>query len=250
MQRRQTIVDILVADMTARLVGRISAIYRYPVKSMSLESLDSIDVGWNGLAGDRRWAFVRESLVRSGFPWLTIRERPDMWRYQPRFVEPDKPELSATMVRTPSGEELDVADPALAAELGVGVRVIRQNRGVFDTMPISLITTRTVDAISRITGSNLDARRFRPNFLIEPVDGVDFTEDSWVGSVLQVGAMKVRVDQRDKRCVMVNVDPDTTERDPSVLRAIAQERQACLGVYGSTVEPGRVSVDDSVTIKT
>ena len=61
--------------------------------------------------------------------------------------------------------------------------------------------------------------------------------------------MRMRVDQRDKRCVMVNVDPETTERDASVLRAIARDRQSCLGVYGSTVEPGRISVGDSVIIE-
>lgn len=60
--------------------------------------------------------------------------------------------------------------------------------------------------------------------------------------------MRMRVDQRDGRCVMVNIDPATTERDPAVLRAIARERESCLGVYGSTVQPGRVSVGDRVLI--
>ena len=59
----------------------------------------------------------------------------------------------------------------------------------------------------------------------------------------------MRVDQRDERCVMVNVDPDTTARDPRILRAIAQERDACLGVYGTPVQPGTVRVGDAVTIQ-
>lgn len=236
--------------MPPRVVGQIASIFRYPVKSMALEPVDSVDVDWNGLAGDRRWAFVRDSLVRSGFPWLTIRERPEMWKYQPYFAEPDRPNVSVTIVRTPTGEELDVVDPRLAAELGDGVRVIKQNRGIFDTMPLSLISTRTVDAIAHLSGVPLDARRFRPNFLVEPIDDIDFVEDTWVGTALKIGSMTMRVDKRDKRCVMVNVDPDTTERDPSILRVIAQERQACLGVYGTTVEPGRVSVGDPVSIET
>lgn len=172
-----------------------------------------------------------------------------MWHYRPRFVEPERPELSPTMVRTPSGEELDVVDPSLAAQLGQGVRVIKQGRGIFDTMPLSLISTRTVDAISALTGSQLDALRFRPNIVVETLDDSEYPEDGWVGSVLNFGGMKMRVDQRDKRCVMVNVDPESTERDPSILRAIAQDRQACLGVYGSTVQPGRLSVGDSVIIE-
>jgi uncharacterized protein len=69
-----------------------------------------------------------------------------------------------------------------------------------------------------------------------------------VGEVLRIGEMRMRIDKRDKRCVMINVDPVTTERDPSILRAVAQERQSCLGVYGNVVEPGRVSLGDTVTI--
>jgi hypothetical protein len=60
--------------------------------------------------------------------------------------------------------------------------------------------------------------------------------------------MQMRVDKRDKRCVMVNVDPVTTTLDPSVLRSIAQERQSCLGVYGTTVLPGRVAIGDTVNL--
>jgi uncharacterized protein YcbX len=60
--------------------------------------------------------------------------------------------------------------------------------------------------------------------------------------------MRMRVDQHDERCVVVNVDPVTTERDPSILRKIAQERDSRFGVYGSVVEPGRIAVGDRVTL--
>jgi len=145
--------------------------------------------------------------------------------------------------------EANPADPALAAELGAGVRVMKQDRGVFDVLPLSVLTTRTVAALGALTGTRLDAVRFRPNLLVDAGDGEGFPEDEWVGAVLRIGALRLRVDQRDKRCVMVNVDPHTTRRDPSVLRAIARERAACLGVYGSTVAPGRVSVGDEVVLE-
>jgi uncharacterized protein YcbX len=237
------------AHVVSHVVGRVAGIWRYPVKSMGAESLDAVDVSWHGLAGDRRWAFVRHGTTRSGFPWLTIRERPDMGHYRPSFVDPDRPDASPTMVRTPSGRDLDVVDPALAGELGPGVRVLKQDRGVFDTMPLSLITTRTIAGLGALVGTDLDVLRFRPNLLIEPLDDAPFSEDAWVGRVLCIGGLRMRVDQRDQRCVMVNVDPVTTERDPSVLRAIARHRQACLGVYGSTVRAGRVALGDSVLLE-
>lgn len=235
--------------MTSLVVGRLSAIFRYPVKSMAAEPMDDVDVGWNGLVGDRRWAFVRDGLERSGFPWLTIRENPDMWRYRPRFVEPDRPDLSQTMVRTTSGDELDVVDPALAEQLGYGARVIKQGRGIFDTMPLSLISSQTITTLGSLVGEELTTLRFRPNFVIDADGDVEFPEDQWVGKTLRIGNIRMRVDQRDKRCVMVNVDPSTTTRNPEILRAIARERNACLGVYGTTVEQGRVTVGDTVAVE-
>jgi uncharacterized protein len=234
--------------MSEREVGRVAGLFRYPVKSMAAEPLEAVEVSWHGLAGDRRWAFIRDGLVRSGFPWLTIRERPDMGHYRPAFREPGRPNASPTVVHTPSGAELDVVDPALAAELGDGVRVLKQHRGIFDVLPLSLITTRTIADLDALVAPGLEVRRFRPNLLVEATGDGAFPEDAWVGEVLQVGGLRLRVDQRDERCVMVNVDPDTTERDPEVLRAIARERQACLGVYGSTVVPGRVAVGDPVVL--
>jgi uncharacterized protein len=231
-----------------RIVGRVAALWRYPVKSMGAEALVEAEVSWNGLAGDRRWAFVRDGMARSGFPWLTLRERPGLSHYRPWFVEPERPNASRTMVRTPAGNEFDVADPALATELGAGVRVIKQDRGVFDTMPLSVITTQTIAGLGALTGSELDVLRFRANLLIEAVADDAFPEDAWVGCVLHIGGLRMRVDARDKRCVVVNIDPVTTRRNPAVLRAIANDRQACVGIYGSTVQPGRVAVGDVVAM--
>jgi len=231
------------------VVGRVAALWRYPVKSMGAEELDGVEVSWHGLAGDRRWAFIRDGQVRSGFPWLTMREWPELAHYRPRFAEPDRPDASVTLVRTPSGGEFDVADPALVAELGPGVRVIKQDRGVFDTMPLSLLSTQTVAALGRLVGTELAPTRFRPNLLVDAPGG-DFPEDAWVGRVLRIGALRLRVDQRDQRCVMVTIDPLTLQRDPAVLRAIARERDNRLGVYGSAVRPGRVVVGDPVELET
>ena len=230
------------------VVGHVAALWRYPVKSMAGEELDGVEVSWHGLAGDRRWAFIRDGQVRSGFPWLTIRERPELAHYRPRFAEPDRPNASPTLVRTPAGGELDVADPALAAELGPGVRVIKQDRGVFDTMPLSLLTTQTLASLGRLVGADLAAERFRPNLVVDARGG-DFPEDAWVGRVLRIGGLRMRVDQRDQRCVMVTVDPVTLARNPAILRAIARDRDARLGVYGSTVEPGRVAMGDPVELE-
>lgn len=231
-------------------VGGVVGLWRYPVKSMGGEALTEVDVSWHGLVGDRRWAFIRNGVALSGFPWLTLRERGDMSHYHPSFVEPTRPDKSPLVVRTPAGGILDIENPALAEELyPSGVRLIKQDRGVFDTFPLSLITTRTIARLAETVGTQLDVQRFRPNILVEATDEADFPEDAWVGCVLRVGAMRMRIDKRDGRCVVITIDPETAERNPAILRAVASDRQGCLGVYGSTVEPGRVALNDPVLIE-
>lgn len=233
-----------------RHVGRVVGLWRYPVKSMGAEALAEVDVSWHGLAGDRRWAFIRNGAVQSGFPWLTLRERGDLSHYRPSFVEPARPDKSPLVVRTPSGDVFDVADSALWEELYPnGVRLIKQDRGIFDTFPLSLITTQTIDRLAETVGTQLDVRRFRPNILVEAADAAVFPEDRWVGCVLRIGGMRMRVDKRDGRCVVITIDPETTERNPAILRTVASHRQGCLGVYGSTVEPGSVALNDAVVIE-
>jgi uncharacterized protein len=226
-------------------LARVAQLRRYPVKSMGAESLESVALGWYGLAGDRRWGFLRPGLERSDFPWLTIRERADMGGYRPRFADPSRPDDSRTLVTTPDGQELDVVDPRLAAALGDGVRVIKHKRGAFDAAPVSLISLATVRAISDGAGVSPDVRRFRPNIVVD-AGNAPYEEDAWVGQVLRIGEAEVRIDRRDQRCVVVDVEPTTFRRQPGLLRAIVQRREGCLGVYGTTVAPGRITVGDAV----
>ncbi|MEP6547372.1 MAG: MOSC N-terminal beta barrel domain-containing protein [Gammaproteobacteria bacterium] len=233
-----------------KLVGRVAGLWRYPVKSMGPEALAEVNVSWHGLAGDRRWAFIRNGVTQSGFPWLTLRERRDMSHYLPSFTDPTQPDRSPTVVRTPSGVVFDVADPKFGADLCPGgARVIRQDRGIFDTFPLSLITTQTIAQLGDAIGAELDVQRFRPNILIEATEAAAFPEDTWVGCILHVGGFRMRVDKRDGRCAVITINPVTTDRNPAILRAVANDRQGCLGVYGTTVEPGRVSTNDPVLVE-
>lgn len=173
-----------------------------------------------------------------------------MGDYRPSLTDPGKPDTSPTLVRTPTGQVMDVTDPALARELHPdGARVIRQSRGVFDTFPLSLITTQTIASLGEMVGEPLDVRRFRPNILVEARSDEPFAEDDWVGSVLRIGAARARIDKRDGRCVIITIDPETHVRTPAILRSVASQREGCLGVYGSAVEPGRIAVNDVVSIE-
>lgn len=245
------------------VVGTLAQLWRFPVKSMAGEALAESAVGRHGLAGDRRYAFIRPHLQRSGFPWLTIREKVELVHYSARFADPSQPDRSVTLVTNPAGLERDVVDPALCAELGEGVTMIKQDVGVFDTAPLSLLSLQTISSLAALVSRagapdqpSLATLRFRPNLVVDvdpaATGGAAFPEDEWVGRLLQIGepgrGLTVRIDARDQRCVMINVDPATGARDPAILRTVAAERQARLGVYASTVSPGHLAVGDQVML--
>ena len=235
-------------SIAGRQVGLVTGLWRYPVKSMAAEALTSAELSWAGLAGDRRWAFVRPASAASGFPWHTIRENPAMALYVPRLLDPERPDRSAIEVRAPGGGSCALTDPDLGDDLGAGLRIMRLNRGLFDAMPVSLITTTTVSALCALAGVPDSELRFRPNFVVTPMPDAPFAEDDWVGCSLRIGAAVVRVDRRDSRCVIVNVDPRTGRQDGPMLKTIGRYREMCAGVYGTTVVPGPVNLGDPVTI--
>ncbi|BDC50339.1 molybdenum cofactor sulfurase [Bryobacterales bacterium F-183] len=238
---------------TVAVVGTVRALYRYPVKSMAAEPLESVYVGWHGLAGDRRWAFLRPNSEGSGFPWMTIREKPDMWQYRAVFADPADVEGSKMLVRTPDGREFEVTDPELASELGDGVRVMKQYSGIFDTFPLSLLSVQSVDGLASLIEGNpaLTPLRFRPNLVIDSSDATSpFPEEGWESCTLRIGEARIRLNARDQRCMMVNVNPDApADANPAVLRTIAKQRNARFGMYGGAMLPGRVSVGDPVLVE-
>ena len=153
------------------------------------------------------------------------------------------------MVRAPDGGRDDVTDPRLAAELAPCSRVMRLDRGAFDAMPVSVISDSTVSALctlARVPGNEL---RFRPNVVVTLDSGAPFEEDGWVGSAVRIGAAVVRMDRRDSRCIIVNVDPARGLPDSHLLKVIGTTRDACAGVYGTTVRPGLIRVGDPVVVE-
>ena len=234
--------------MSLQEVGVVRKIYRYPVKSMAGAELATTAVGWHGLADDRRFAFRRAG-DPSGFPWLTATKLPGLVSYQAYFAPG-----GGVRVVTPAGEDLDLASDALrrqlAAEHGVEVELMRLDQGIYDEAKLSLISSATIAAISAAAGVAPDARRFRPNLLIEPAEDRPFVEDAWVGQVLAFGsaddAPAMHVSMLDLRCSMVNLDPDTAASDPRVLKATGRLNNVNAGLYGTPVRIGTVAVGDRV----
>jgi uncharacterized protein YcbX len=236
-------------------LGRISAIFRYPVKSMAGELLDVARLSWHGIEGDRRFAF-RRLTDKSGFPWLTASKLPQLLLYKPFGLDSDAAEPLPTHVRTPDGKEYELRSAELREEIssrhGSDVELMNLKHGVFDEACISVITLGTVRSVERESGRDLNLRRFRPNVVIERDSAEPFEEDGWVGRTLMFGegnsAAAIGVTMRDERCVMVNFDPDTAERDSAVMKTVVRLNGNYAGVYGTVVKAGELRVGHVVTL--
>lgn len=237
-------------------IGHVETIFRYPVKSMGGERLEVAELGWHGLDGDRRLAFRRMD-DRSGFPWLTASKLPDLLLFSPQRRAGGAQGGLPTHVRTPDGEEMPVFGEDLAAEVGrrygSPVQMMQLRHGIFDDASISVIAVDTAREIGRLAGRNLDVRRFRPNVVVRLLRSSPFQEDEWLGGVLSFGegdgSPAVTVTMRDVRCSIVNLDPDSANPAPEVLKAVVRANQNNAGIYGTVTRTGRLAVGQTMFLR-
>jgi uncharacterized protein YcbX len=234
-------------------IGHVEAIFRYPVKSMAGERLETANMGWHGLEGDRRLAFRRTD-YHGGIPWLTATKLPELLLFAPHGSEDSADGNLPTQIRTPDGEDMPVFGDELARDVGrrhgAPVQMMQLDHGIFDEASISVIAVDTVHEISRLAGQSPDVRRFRPNVVVRLRQPGAFQEDEWVGGVLSFGegddAPAVAVTMRDVRCSMVNLDPDSARAAPEVLKTVVRAHQNTAGIYGTVTRIGRLAVGQTI----
>ena len=240
-----------------RYIGHIHELVRYPVKSMAGIPTQSAYLGWHGLNGDRRFAFRRLNDT-GGFPWLSASRLPELLMYQPLGLEDNAEEPTPTHIRTPEGLHLELEskelEKSISTELRSAVGLMKLKHGIFDEASVSVINLATISAIGRDLETNLDTRRFRANILIESDATEPFVEDSWIGGTLVFGdtavGPTVSVTLRDLRCVMVNLDPDTSKSDSRVMKSVIRLNDNYAGAYGTVTRTGQLSVGQSVSLIT
>jgi len=259
------------------VVGSVESLWRYPVKSMRGEALDAAFVGFAGVYGDRIYA-IRNSTAEAGFPYLTGREQREMLLYQPRFRDADKaaapPNLTAAEeiepgigsiyadmeelgvdVVAPDGTVLAIDDPQLRERLGVendkagDLEILRSHRSMTDCRPVSLISLQTVDQLREESGGPVDKRQFRANVYADLADASGFAEDDFVGKTLRIGdKVTIAVLERDPRCAMITLDPETGKSNPFALRHVAKTRDGMAGVYAAVLAEGMIRTGDEIAL--
>ncbi|MGN8345565.1 MOSC domain-containing protein [Pseudomonas sp. SMV71] len=253
---------------------RLSALYRYPLKSGKGQSLQGIGLDKLGLDGDRRWMLVDEGTGR----FLTQRAVAKMSQLSALWNETGGLTLSA-----PGHGAIDVPLPVTVEEQRRGVIIWRDTLRVPDAgdeaaawvsdfignptrlvhvpvelarttaagygkdddkvafadgFPLLLIGQASLEDLSNRVGRPLDMLRFRPNLVVEGSEA--FAEDGW--KRIRIGEVEFRLVKPCSRCIMTTVDPHTGERDPN------REPFATLQHYRSTPDGamfGQNLVNDS-----
>src|SRR5438128_6864323 len=257
------------------VIGKVDSLWRYPVKSMRGEELDEAFAGFSGIYGDRLFAF-RSSASPKGFPYFTAREQTKLLQYRPHFRHPDKaarpinlteaesmganpvaadPSELMIDVETPDGRTLAVDDPALMTMVRAEIdekhqlTLMRSERALTDCRPVSIFSLQSAQQLAEETGIPLDKRRFRANVYVDLVSDEGFAENELVGRSLRIGPKAiVTILQRDPRCVMITLDPDTGEKTPAILKKVAQAHEGMAGVYGAVMVEGILHKGDPVEL--
>jgi hypothetical protein len=239
------------------------------------EELEEAFASYSGIYGDRVFAF-RSSANHKGFPYFTAREQRKLLQYRPRFRFPDKAArpinlieaesrnanpLSADLaelvvdVETPDGKTIAIGDSALTEMLRADVdqkhqiTLMQSQRAMTDCRPVSIFSLQSAQQLAEETGTQADKRRFRANVYVDLTSAKGFGENELVGRSVRIGPkVIITVLERDSRCVIITLDPDTGEQTPALLKKVAQAHDGMAGVYGAVLVEGMLHKGDLIEV--
>ena len=223
------------------------------MKSFGGEPVGSFLLDERGVAGDRTHALF--DTFRGSARRLTVRQVARMlaWRADYRGDEAVTPaDPPPAHVTAPDGSTYEWDEPTLRAaledDLGRPVQLRRDVAGQQDLARSLLITTAaTLDAVGAEIGRALDLRRFRTNVHLG-LDLPAFAENGWEGRQIRIGDTVLDLLHPCERCVIPTRDPDTSEKDPVILRHLARAHDTLFGINARATGPARISVGDPVEL--
>jgi len=204
---------------------RVAALWRYPVKSLGGEPLQTAELTADGLAGDRTVH------VRGAQGPLTGRTRHQLLTLPARTGPDGAPHVGDVRWDSPDAGRL-VRDAA-----GLDAQLVRYTGP--ERFDVTNLLVATDGAVARF-GS--DVRRLRPNLLLADVP--DHSEPTWPGSALAIGDAVIGIHSVRARCIVTSIDPDTGHQDLGIFRRIRREFGNELALNCWVIRPGTVSVND------
>ena len=266
--------------------GSIVALWRYPVKSMMGEEINSSLVTERGLLGDRSYALV-DLATGKVISAKNPRKWPAMFGFRAAYIEPPDMHEGIPPVRITMPDGVSATstqsnlDTLMSRALGASVSlqskppaspkleeywpdldnlahretVTEEAMPVetfFDGAVVHILTTATLKQLQSVyPQGSFEARRFRPNLVVAP-DASDegFVENSWVGRTLLIGnQVRLKVTCATGRCVMTTLPQGDLPKDLGILKAAVSANHANVGVYATVERAGVIRAGDAVQIE-
>jgi uncharacterized protein len=267
-------------------VATLKTLWRYPVKSMQGEELNTSDIGTKGLLGDRTYALwdvetKRVASAKNPLPWSSLlnchanlerspqvdqpiptvhislpdgstltSEQPDIDTHLSNWIKREVKFL-ATVPETPSLDQYWPNVEGTAYQDRV-TQLFMPTGTFFDSCPIHAITTATLNRLKQLYPDGEFAPcRFRPNLLIDtPSTQENFVENDWVGHILAIGdSVRLKVDTACPRCVVTTLAQEGLPQDLNILKTTAKYNDVIAGIRLSVIEEGTVSQGDSIWLE-
>lgn len=270
-------------QMTA---GKVVSIWRYPLKSMMGEELNSSYISERGLLGDRTYALIDQetgNVVSAKNP----RKWGNLFDFHASFRDPlkDVENIPPIRITFPDGTQIysdqgDI-DHNLSKVLGREVSIMKASldkpnyeeywpnieglaqrnvvtteamppKTFFDIAVIHILTTSTINRMRQLyPEGRFEVRRFRPNIVVESASGEkDFIENSWVGKKIRIGKeILLNINAPCTRCVMITLPQGDLPKDLGILHTVAKYNQVHAGVYASVHRGGTIHRGDPVGLE-
>jgi uncharacterized protein YcbX len=269
-------------------LGSVVSLWRYPVKSMMGEELNSAEVTERGLLGDRAYALIDNSDGKAATA-KNPKKWPRLFDFRAAFTEAVTARIPPVRIALPDGRTVrsdqedvsQILSQALEREVtfrDVSFRATQmatiqgeeyrqyaegEDRGAvaeftlaegtfFDGAMIHVLTTATLDHLRELyPQGHFEPQRFRPNVVVALGSGEkSFAENAWVGRTLAIGSsVRLNITRPCGRCVMTTLPQGHLPRDPGILRTVAQQNNGKVGVYAAIVRGGVVRRGDAVRIE-
>lgn len=237
-------------------IGKTLELWRYPVSSLGGETAETLEINQRGVTGDRHFCLFDPVTGIVAAPEKDPRWRPAL------FLRGESDGVGRISIIFPDGEAFHLRDAALPHLLkdhfGFDVAVGRYAHAAaedylpvitnrYEPASIHLVTRASVEKLAEfVTSNSVDRRRMRPTIFLLTDDPNGFVEDEWIGSTLHFGTVKARIFERTKRCGMTLIAQPELDEDPEILRSILRKNGRHLGVYCDVLEPGTLTVGESV----
>lgn len=255
------------ARQTMTTGAHVESLFRYPIKGMTPERLDKVEVRTGAtLPFDRAYAIENghgrfdpdapRHLPKINFLMLMRDER--LAKLQSQFdedtqtlvIKRDGKQVARGQLTTNIGRQMieQFLGAYMKGSLRGAPKIVHADGHSFSDVAakcVHIVNLASLRELERAVGKPVHPLRFRANVYL---DGLSpWAEFGWLGKDIELGSIKAHVFKRTVRCDATNVEPVGGERDMAIPATLQRTwGHSDFGVYATIQSDGTLSVGDNV----